>query len=487
MRRLPYLSAGVLELCAAVVLVALVWELPGPVELRTIFGRAERVGEESSSSVRRLRQQLNSFGERQPEMQKIAGQMQRQLKQVSEHLANQQIDFQAIEAVRDALGDVADGLKGLGEAMDPKTAERLGMALGATGQYLDEKVAPAAARAAEQLEAASEGLRVEAESLSAAFRHAAKGGDPRLAAHLEDVEDGLAWLARQTTPEGMTQWRRKLDRGAQSVAQAASLTAALSQQTYPSMTFTGLIPTVVEKPIWPEGKATAEKLRQASLLLSGFHDALGSLGPSAAAGGVLLERARQEVARMRRSLAAEKPGEMALLRNLPEQAARLAESLPKLTQGVVRLLRDTDRLKEVAAVLGQARKGIDNMIQTWPDLQRKLGRTVDVLRMTRKHLDDALKHRQEYERSVKGVAVLAETLGSSLPVFTTQLERDLAEQERSLQGLEQSINDASAVLPDCEKHATRLVQLTRLLLSLLALVIGLHALYLAGLGGKKSA
>jgi hypothetical protein len=490
MRRLLYLSVGILELCAAGVLLALVWELPGPADLRYTFGRAERVGQESGAQIRHLREQLKTFGERQPRMQKLAGQLQKQLKQVGNYLGNQQMDFKAIEAVRDALGDVADGLSGLSGALDPKTATRLGQALGTTATYLEDKVAPAAARAAEQLETSTEALRVEAEKLATIFRsislesEALKGNIPRL----ERLEDGLGWLARQTTADNLQEWQRTIGEVDRKVTGLADQVALLSSQKYPSVTFNGFIPTVVEKPIWPEGKATADRLRSSGQFLSAANRFLESLGPVAGPVRQVLKQARQGVFQTRQLLMARvnQPEELGpLLKSLPEDAARLAEALPKLGQGVARLLRDTDRLKEVALVLRQAQKGIESMVESWPDLQQKLGRTVVVLRVTRKQLDYAIDHREEYEASLRGVSVVAETLGSSLPVFTSQLEHDLAEQERSLRGLEVSIGDATAVIPQCEVHARKIVGLTRLLLAMLAVIISLHGVYLGGLAMVK--
>jgi hypothetical protein len=486
MRRVIYLGLAILELGAVGVLLALVWELPGPADMHDAFGRAQRVGQKTNQQVQSLRQQLRAFSKRQPEMQEVADQLQKQLKLVSDQLGNQRMDFKAIAAVRDALGDVADGLEGVSGMLDPKTVSRLSSALATTATYLEEKVAPAAARAADQLDGSLEALRIEAESLSAAFRTVAL--DPESLreslARLEQFDQALVWLQEHATAEQLRQWKQKLAALDASMNEAADRVALLAAQTYPSMTFNGLLPEVEYKPIWPQGQAAAQALRRGAHLLSLGNRYARSLTEAAPAYGDALKEMRKFVFQLRQvmRLAANQREEWApLLRNLPENAARLAEDLPRLGGGLSRVLRDTVRLKEVADVLRQAQRGIDDMVENWPVLQKKMGRSVVVLRVTRNQLNYALEHQQEYEAALKGVSGLAQTVAGSLPVFTSQLEQDLAEQEKALGGLQTSIEDALEVLPHAETNATRIVQMARALLALLAGIVGFHAVYLAGL------
>ena len=52
-----------------------------------------------------------------------------------------------------------------------------------------------------------------------------------------------------------------------------------------------------------------------------------------------------------------------LLKDVPEHSARLVEELPKLTADLARILRETERLREVAALLRRRRRG---SIPRWP-------------------------------------------------------------------------------------------------------------------------
>jgi ABC-type transporter Mla subunit MlaD len=451
--------------------------------VRSAFTRAERVGERTTDQVRKLRGQLHAFRERQPEMQRLTGQFQKELQHAGAYLGNQQVDFQAIAAVRDALGDVAEGLDGFTQTLDPKAVGRLGTALDATAHYLEDKVAPTAVRAAEQLETSAEALRVEADNLGAAIRTlslepaAVREGISRL----DRLDQALVWMSENLEPDHLQMWKERLADLERSLREGADRVAFLGAQTYPLVTMVDLVPKFEERPIWPEGRTTAEGLRQAANLLGLVNrltaSAAGPAVPDTEAYRKLLKESRQVIFHWQsvlRMAANQREELVPVLKNLPENAARLAEDLPRLASGLARLLRDTDRLKEVAGVLRQARQGLDHVVEDWPELQKKIGRSAVLLRVTRNQLTHVLEHRDEYESAVKGVSGLAQALGANLPVFTRQLERDLAEQERALQRLDGSITEVTAGLPEAEARTTRLLGYARLLLWLLAAAVAVH-------------
>ena len=55
-----------------------------------------------------------------------------------------------------------------------------------------------------------------------------------------------------------------------------------------------------------------------------------------------------------------------LLKEVPTHASRLVEELPKLGLDLSRILRETQRLKEVVAALREAQKGIDVAVGAGP-------------------------------------------------------------------------------------------------------------------------
>ena len=113
MRRVVFLVMGLLELGVAAVLVAFAWQLPARSEVDQTFDRAERVTGRTGSQVKLFREQVHDL--RRPELQDLGRQLQDQTKTVTGTLKSQTVDFDRLQTVGDALGDVAGGLDGLGE------------------------------------------------------------------------------------------------------------------------------------------------------------------------------------------------------------------------------------------------------------------------------------------------------------------------------------------------------------------------------------
>ncbi len=255
----------------------------------------------------------------------------------------------------------------------------------------------------------------------------------------------------------------------------------LAHQTYPVVSFKELVPVVQHRPLWPEGTTLATGLDQASDLIGQVQRYLGWLAERSEAYQAFLKEARSGVRQSKRLLEAAMTHHLEMgpvFRELPAHAARFAEELPQIGKNLVRVLRDTGRLKEVAGVLRQAKMGLDQVVEGWPDLQKRLAQSVVVLRAVRTQLNYTLDHRGEYEAALEQASVLLKTLATSLPVFTRQLEHDLEEQVQSLSGLDSSISDVTATLPGMARGASRILRLTRLLVALLAGIFALHACYL---------
>src|SRR5207248_2886182 len=109
-------------------------------------------------------------------------------REVDASVKGQQVDHRTVRTISDSLGEVAAGLDGLSQALDPAPAGQLGTGLGTAADYLDEKVAPSAARAAEGLEKATAGLRKAAKGVEAAVKEwdSLNEGLPKLNEALEE-------------------------------------------------------------------------------------------------------------------------------------------------------------------------------------------------------------------------------------------------------------------------------------------------------------
>ena len=104
-------------------------------------------------------------------------------------------------------------------------------------------------------------------------------------------------------------------------------------------------------------------------------------------------------------------------------SARLAESLPKLGTDLARILRDTEKLKDVAGSLRQAQKGIDSSLARWPELRTTLSRSATLLKATQQQMRHVIEHRDDYERALGDTIALTDEFADRLPRFTTHLDK----------------------------------------------------------------
>jgi uncharacterized phage infection (PIP) family protein YhgE len=482
-RRAVFLSLGTLEFLVALVLVGFAWQLPGPREVHDRVGRVERVSRASSAQVQALREQVQTLRERRPQLQALALRLQKQMREVDNSVRSQQVDYTTVRAIQGSLGEVATGLDGLSCVLDPEGAGQLGKGLGTAADYLDKKVAPSAARAADGLEKATAGLRTDALRLSALLRAAPL--DLKAAREVHDslgrFGDGLTRMDQflkaknaATVREGLKGLEDALNSGAGEVERVSSY-------TYPVVTLNGLRPMVEQKPFWPEGEKIGAGLRKAAKGVEAAAKEWDGLNEGLPKLAEALEHSRRAAKATREALGTalqQQEKVEPLLKDVPEHAARLAEELPRLGEELSKVLRDTARLKEVAAVLREAQKAIDAAVAQWPQLRQGLTRSATVLRAAQKQLQYALDHRAEYEASVEQTLLLSRTFASALPLLTEQLEAELQTQEDSLTQLGAGIDEVSAVLPACSDSAAYVLQTTRLLLALVALIFGVHGLYL---------
>jgi methyl-accepting chemotaxis protein len=289
-----------------------------------------------------------------------------------------------------------------------------------------------------------------------------------------DRMDGILKLQRaEAMKEGFKGLEGSLTTGAEQVER-------LSGYTYPYVRFEGLKPVVDQKQFWPEGDKIAEGMRKAAKGASAAGEELEQLTMDLPKLRQSLEESRKMAARTREALggALKQQDQLeALMKNVPEHAARLAEELPRLGASLAKVLRDTARLKEVAALLRQTQKSIDTAVSRWPELRKNLGRSAVLLRATQGQLKYVLDHRTEYEASMQQTLTMSRTISAALPLLTEQLEQDLQEQEQSLSSLGDGIDEVTGVLPGAANVASRLLQTTRLLLCLLALAFAFHGSY----------
>jgi hypothetical protein len=117
MRRVVFLVLGFLECAVAVVLASFGWQLPSDREIQRGFHSADRVTNNAGDQVRIVRRQVQDV--RRSELSELAKHLQTQTVSVTSALKNEQVDFETVQSMRDALGEIGDSLDGLAKSLEP--------------------------------------------------------------------------------------------------------------------------------------------------------------------------------------------------------------------------------------------------------------------------------------------------------------------------------------------------------------------------------
>jgi ABC-type transporter Mla subunit MlaD len=481
MRRVAFLLMGVLELAVAGVLVAFGYQLPGRSDVDQTFDRAAAVTGHTRQQVKIFRQQVHDL--RRPELHDLGRQLQAETRTVTATLKSQSVDFDRVRTVGEAMGDVANGLDGLGEALDGETLGKVGQGLGVTASYLDEQVAPAAGRAADGLDEATAGLRDDSRKLCALLRQAPP--DLKVTREIHDglvrFGEGLDRMNDLLKPQRLTAMREGFKGLETSLTTGADQVGRLAGYHYPVVNLRGFKPDVEQRKFWPEGEKIADGMRKAADGAKAADDEMAALEADLPRLRASLEESRKLADRTRAALALalkQQDKVEGLLRDVPEHTARLAEAMPQLTSDLSRILRETERLKDVAALLRQAQKGVEVAVARWPELKTNLSHASALLRGTQDQLRQALGRRQEYEAALRQSIVLADSFATLLPAYLESLDRQLQQQEQGLDELGHGLDEVDAAIPEYARATNSLVGTARLLAWLVAGIVLLHGGYL---------
>jgi DNA repair ATPase RecN len=481
-RRVIFVLLGLIELAIAAVLIAFGSSLPDQNEVRKSFRSIEQATQRTGDQVNLIREQVHDL--RRPELKELADRLQDQTRIVARTLRKQKVDYKTVEAVGDALGQASEGLNNLSDTLDPGNVARFGDGLGQTASFLDKGVVPTAKKAADDLEASLASMSANGKQLAQLLRTTA----PDLKA-VQEIHDGLArfsdGLARMNGAmkmEHLTAMKEGFQGLESSLNTGAEQVEDLSSFTYPVVAFNGLRPEIEQRKFWPKGDDIAIGMRKAATGVKAAGKELDRMSAELPKLRDTLDESRKVAERARLAMAValkQRDQVEPLLKQVPEQAALLAEQLPRLGTDLVKVLRETEKLDTVAVSLREAQKSIDVATKRWPQLRSMLTNSATLLQATRKQLNQALDNRQEFESAMRQTILLAETFAILLPEFTGQIDRQLAQHERALGDLGQSIHEVGVAVPVYSQTAVRLIQTARLLLWLLGPIFALHGLYLA--------
>lgn len=490
MRQILLLSLCILEFVIALTLVRFGWLLPPLGEVEKSFAQVNEVTNQARKEIHQVRDQVKLL--RKPELQKGAIQLQEQLGVVTQTLHDQKVDFETVAALRDGFSGVAEGLELFSKTLKPVHLEDLGEGLGITANFLDKKLLPAASEAAQRLDKSMALLQKDAKLTADFFQEISLDLEA-----VKEIHDGLAQFSKgldktktsleikrlKTMKEGFEGMASALENGAEQVER-------LSSYTYPVISFNGLKPEIDRKQFWPEGEKIATGLRKASKGVQAANQEMEGMLKQLPEVRDSLEASQKVIDSTRKVLdhALQQRGKVEpVLKSLPKQAMQVAEYLPKLTQDLSKVFKETHKFKEVAAALRQAQNELRNTSKNWPQLQKTILGSAHLLKATQKQLEKALLHQKEYEKALEQSVNLADGFAAMLPLMSQQMLVQLEEQEQSLNDLGDSLGEVGNVMVSHGKIADSLVDTGRWLVWLIAIVVSLHGCYLlAGLRGKPA-
>jgi len=484
MRRVVFVVLGLLEIAVAGVLFVAVVALPTDGQVREPAGKIEAVARHAEDQVDRLRDKVAGLRERQPMVRLVADQMREQTRTLTDALMSQSLDVDTIATVRDALGDVATGLDAAKEHLRPEAAKQLRAALKATGDFLETKVAKGAEEVAGKLDKTVEAIQGDADNLQKLLRQAAPDLNAAREIHagLGRFEQGLAQMQETLKMPGLPVMRDGFQGLEDALGAGADRVEKLAGYTYPVVRFEGLKPVVDQKAFWPEGGTIAEGMRKAAKGSTAAGKELDKLSKDLPKIRTAVDESRTVIAKTREGLGlALKQQDMLepLLKRVPEQAARLAEELPKFAADLSRLLREAGQVKEVVALIREGEASLDQAIDGWPRVRTSLGKAAEVLRTTQRQLGVAVDNKDQYEAALKVGAMLAQAFTAALPLFTEQLEADLGQHEESLAELRTQLGEVRETIPAFADGTIRLLTLGRWLLGLVGVIFLVHGLSVA--------
>lgn len=480
MRRLLFIGLGVLEAAIAVTVVVIAVQLPSRDDVSNNFDRVEKVTDGTEKQVRLMKHQVADL--RKQDFPTKAEQLRVHTRTAAESANRQQIDFQTVDAIARSLADVSKGLTLWADTVDAERMKQVSKGLGETATYLDKGVADPSEKAAADLEIALGNLEKDSAKLAILLRQSAP--DLKAAKNIHDglgsFDTGLDKLGDLVKPERITAMKEGLEGLETSLTTTADQIDKVAGLTYPVITFNGLKPNVEMKPFWPDADKVAAGLRKATKGVQAANKDLDVMSKSLPDLQKALLESRKSVAQTRESLgtALKQQAETEkLMKSVPEQTAVLAEALPKIGRTFTTMLRETKKLRELAAGLRAVQKTLDDTLKGWPDVAKGLKKSAVVLDQARAQLDSTSANRAEYEKAMQSSQSVARSLADLLPAFTDQLDSRLGQQEASLEQMETGLAEVNQSLPVMEEKTANLFQTVKWLLCLVGALVALHAAY----------
>jgi DNA repair exonuclease SbcCD ATPase subunit len=475
MRCVLSFALGILELAVASILLALGLLLPAASDVRQNFNRIEHVADRSEKQVQALREQVGTV--RDPKVQQFLADLGPHLPRLKERLKGD-VSFESAREVSQSLGTLARAMEEWANSLDPALVKQLSDGTLQLASFLDDSVATTASTSAARLEKTTAALRKDAEVLTRLLKDAPP--DLKAARDIHEgllrFSEGLDKVSVLMDPERLKAMREGFKGMETSLETGAVQVDKLASYTYPVVKLNGFKPpTVDDKSFWPEGEKIAEGMRKGAKALKAAGKELDAQAVNLPQVQKSLDESRKSVARTRDALGrALKDHDKleAVLKSIPRSTARLAQELPTVSADLARVLREAERLKEVAAGLRQTHKNMASAVAKLPKARQGLRDSAARLRDLQARLDSLqnVRSQETLQRTVE----LADAAAQVVPLLAARLER-LDTPHQGLAALSDNLGEVRDSLPGMADSTVTFVTLLRWLLWCVGLLVAVHA------------
>lgn len=474
------LLTGCVELLIACVLIGLTLRIPGSDGIDRGFARADTLTGQTRDRLGLLREQVTTL--RSSPMLANSRQLAINTRTIAALLETQQIDFESVRAIAQAIERVRKSLDPANEALSPDKLRQFALGMAASADFLEKNLADGSARSADRIAATLTGLEGSAKVLAGLLQTST----PDLSAvrevydGLERFDSGLGKLGELFDPKKMATIREGLGGMETTLRSTAASADRISGFRYPQMKVNGLRPEIEMKPFWAEGETVAEGLRKAATGSATATEEMIALEKSLPVLRTSLEESRTSIRRTRetlgKALASRKEIE-AVLSLAPKQAADLAEALPRAGNELVVLMRETGKLRAVAKTLRAFGDQLTATADRWPEVRRTMESSAAMLGETRERFDGVLARREEYQNALRGSVVLTKAFADQLPAFVDQISLSLSQQATSLEQMQTGLGEVQGELPQARQTTLELLTGLRVLAWLIVGLTLSHALH----------
>ena len=362
-------------------------------------------------------------------------------------LENTRIDFEYLKATSNVIENMADGLQGFGEHLEPKHIDSLAAGVGAVAGYL-EQVEPISKKLADGLSQYAKSLDTQSAVFSETITTAAlkESEINAMEKSLNDAAIVLNGISKLFTAKFIADIR----------------------ETLPSFRVV-LKDSITTVKLLSFGSSQEKRVLAVNNMIKNidaFNTMLATVEKQAPHFNAAARSFSDVLSKFERTLHSVKP----LLLKLPQIAAQTAAKLPALANDLSSILRNTSDFKEVAGFMRQAESKLRESREVFTETQAQIKNTVVLLEGMKTQLDTAYANRETIEQNYARMIALTKSTVDGVPVMIENVEFTMDTGIQSLTNLRTNISVTRKALPQYQSVAVFWMVIFRIGLALIGFV-----------------